>query len=274
MQVEEKVQANQYDKVLKENMEASLGSIIQHTMGLHIIKSEEIPDDIQHTKEKKPDVLKKVTDQHNNIYILHMELQTKNERDMIYRMAEYCIMLQRKYRLPVTQYVLYTSNDKLTMITSISGEDFSFRYKIVSLQDVDYKIYLQKETPEERVLGILANFGEDSEDKALANIVEAVMAVVDGELSAGKHIKQLNILAQLRNPKIKKENIMLLSTTTFRMEDDFFYISGMHNGKTEGKIEGIIEGKKETAIKMKRKGADLMFISEVTELPIEEIQTL
>jgi predicted transposase/invertase (TIGR01784 family) len=266
MQVEEKVQANQYDKVLKENMEASLGSIIQHTMGLHIIKSEEIPDDIQHTKEKKPDVLKIVTDQHNNTYILHMELQTKNERDMIYRMAEYCIMLQRKYRLPVKQYVLYTSNDKLTMITSISGEDFSFRYKIVSLQDVDYKIYLQKETPEERVLGILANFGEDSEDKALTNIVEAVMAVVDGELSAGKHIKQLNILAQLRNPKIKKENIMLLSTTTFRMEDDFFYISGMHNGKTEEK--------RETAREMKKRGADLMFISEVTKLPIDEIKTL
>ena len=50
------------------------------------------------------------------------------------------------------------------------------------------------------------------------------------------------------------------------MEDDFFYISGMHNGKTEEK--------RETAIKMKRRGADLMFISEVTELPIEEIQTL
>jgi hypothetical protein len=62
----------------------------------------------------------------------------------------------------------------------------------------------------------------------------------------------------------------MLSTITFRMEDDFFYISGMHNGKTEGKIEA----KKEAAIKMKRRGADLMFISEVTELPIEEIQTL
>src|SRR4051794_6763000 len=124
MQVERKAQANMYDKILKENMEASLGSIIQHTMGLRVIKSEEIPDDIQHTKERKPDVLKKVTDQNDYTYILHMELQSTNEQDMIYRMVEYRVMLQRRYRLPVKQYVLYIGKDKLTMITSISEEDF------------------------------------------------------------------------------------------------------------------------------------------------------
>ena len=255
-------QVNQYDKILKENMEASLGSIIQHTMGLQVTSSEEIPDDIQHTKEKKPDVLKKVTDQHNNTYILHMEMQSTNERDMIYRMVEYRVMLQRKYRLQVKQYVLYTGTDKLRMITSISEEDFTFSYKIVTLQDIDYKIYLQKATPEERVLAILANFGKDNEEKALIAIVEAVKAVVDEELSLGKFMRQLSVLVQLRNPQIKKENIMLLSSTIFSIENDLLYMSGKFNGK------------KETAIKMKNKGADPTFISEVTELPLEQIQTL
>jgi predicted transposase/invertase (TIGR01784 family) len=262
MLVEKKVQANMYDKILKENMEASLGSIIEHTIGIHVANSEEIPDDIQHTKERKPDVLKKVTDQNNYTYILHMELQSTNEQDMIYRMVEYRVMLQRRYRLPVKQYVLYIGKDKLTMITSISEEDFTFKYKMVSLQDVDYKTFLQKESPEERVLAILSGFGEDSEEVALAAIVKAVKVASDGKHSENKFMEQLRVLAQLRNPKIKNENIMLLSTTTFRIEDDFCYMSGEYHGK------------KNTAIKMKKRGIDLKLISEVTELSIEEIQTL
>jgi hypothetical protein len=258
----EMVQVNMYDKILKENMERSLGSIIHHTMGLHVINSEEIPDDIQHTKERKPDVLKKVTDQHNNTYILHMELQSTNERDMVYRMVEYRVMLQRKYRLPVKQYVLYLGKDKLTMITSISEEDFTFKYKIVSLQDVDYKTYLQKDTPEERILAVLANFREDSEEEAFLSIVKAVKAVTSGELEEGKYIKQLSVLSKLRNLKIKNEDIMLLSSTTFKIEDNFLYISGEYNGK------------KKVAMEMKKRGADVEFIAEVSQLPLEEIQML
>jgi hypothetical protein len=51
-------QANQYDKIFRENMEAALPGIIEHLLGLDIVHSEEIPDDIQHTKERKPDLAK------------------------------------------------------------------------------------------------------------------------------------------------------------------------------------------------------------------------
>ena len=70
-------------------MEAALPGIVEHVLGLHIVSSEELPDDIQHTKERRPDVLKKVTDNTGKIYVLHIEYQAANERDMAYRMAEY-----------------------------------------------------------------------------------------------------------------------------------------------------------------------------------------
>jgi len=82
-------QANKYDKIFRENMEAALPGIVEHVLGLHIVSSEELPDDIQHTKERRPDVLKKVTDNTGKIYVLHIEYQAANERDMAYRMAEY-----------------------------------------------------------------------------------------------------------------------------------------------------------------------------------------
>jgi len=102
-----KQQASQYDKIIKENLEVTLPVIIRELLGLDIVKSEELPDDIQHTKERKPDSLKKVTDSAGKTFILHLEFQIKDEKEMVYRMAEYSIMLLRKYRLPVQQYVVF-----------------------------------------------------------------------------------------------------------------------------------------------------------------------
>ena len=54
-----KRQANQFDKIFKENIEAAILSIIQNVLQIMPIAMDELPDDIQHTKERKPDVLKK-----------------------------------------------------------------------------------------------------------------------------------------------------------------------------------------------------------------------
>jgi predicted transposase/invertase (TIGR01784 family) len=106
-------QGNRYDKILKENMESALPVIIKDVLDLDISDSEEIPDDLQQTNERKPDVLKKVRDQHNNTFVLHIEWQSQNEKDMVYRMAEYAVMPQRKYRIPVKQYVLFIGKGAL-----------------------------------------------------------------------------------------------------------------------------------------------------------------
>ena len=100
-------QGSMYDKVFKENMEGTLPDIIKDVLHLRIVKSEEIADDIQHTKERKPDLLKRVEDDQGKVFILHIEYQRDNEKNMAFRMAEYSIMLQRKYGLPVTQFVIY-----------------------------------------------------------------------------------------------------------------------------------------------------------------------
>jgi len=147
-----KKQANQYDKIFRENMEVVLPGIIKYLLKLDIIESEELPDDLQHTKERKPDLLKKVKDASGRVYVLHLEYQTKNEADMVFRMAEYSVMLQRRYRLPVKQYVVFIGSAKLKMETVIATEDLQFRYNLVALSSVDYKIFLKSDKPEEKIL--------------------------------------------------------------------------------------------------------------------------
>src|ERR1700679_791451 len=124
-------QAGQYDKIIKENLEITLPVIIRDVLGLDIVQSEELPDDIQHTKERKPDALKKVTDMAGHTYVLQVEFQTADEKEMVYRMAEYSVMLMRRYHLPVKQYVIFLRDTQPMMPTYIDTENHKFSYTLI-----------------------------------------------------------------------------------------------------------------------------------------------
>jgi len=89
-------QIHQYDKILRENLEAALPGLVKRLLDIHAVYSEELPDDVQHTKERKPDVLKKVTDKNGQTFVLHIEWQVTDEKEMVFRMAEYFYMLWRR----------------------------------------------------------------------------------------------------------------------------------------------------------------------------------
>ena len=104
--------------------------------------TEELPDDIQHTKERKPDVLKKVTDKNGETFVLHIEFQVKHELEMVFRMADYYIMLLRQYKLRVRQYVIYIGAGNPTMTDHIRSESMNFKYRLIALSAVDYQLLL------------------------------------------------------------------------------------------------------------------------------------
>ncbi|PWG77843.1 hypothetical protein DDR33_25370, partial [Pararcticibacter amylolyticus] len=119
---------------------------------------EELPDDIQHTKERKPDVLKKITTIDGETFILQIEFQVKSEEDLVYRMAEYSIMLMRKYKLPVRQYVIFLRKRRPSMAVSIDTEHLKFSYPLLLISEMNYRLFLNSENPEVKMLAILADF--------------------------------------------------------------------------------------------------------------------
>jgi hypothetical protein len=256
-------------------MESLLPAIIKDVLELDITSSEEIPDDLQHTKERKPDVLKKVTDRNNQTFVLHLEWQTHNEKDMVYRMAEYAVMLQRKYRMPVEQYVIFIGKGGVTMSRTINYKNFKYRYHIIALKDVDYKFFLKSDDPAIQVFSILANFGKDDEVAAVKNIIEEVGTSAGGPLARGIYFNQLRVFAKLRNANIKL-NLNKMIFLDKIIEDDehpetdpYFRI-----GEIRGIAIGQVEKQKQIASKMKTLGLKSAFISKITDLPVEEIETL
>ena len=135
---------------------------MQNVLGITAVYIEELPDDVQYTKERKPDVLKKVTNNQGDTFVLQIEFQVANESEMVYRMAEYYVMLARKYKLPVQQYVIFLGKSKLKMATELQDINLIFRYNLLEIKAISYKIFLKSNKPEEIVLAILANFDKET----------------------------------------------------------------------------------------------------------------
>lgn len=228
-------QVNQYDKILRENLEAALPGLIKNLLGINAVYTEELPDDIQHTKERKPDVLKKVTDKNGETFVLHIEFQVKDEPEMVFRMADYFIMLLRRYKLPVRQYVIYAGKGMPKMTDSILSERMQFTYELLSLSTIDYNLLLSSDTPEEKMLAILADLGKDNLQEAIESIVKQVIEKSSGDFSRRRLINQLRILAQLRN--FTSENLAIMDDLTgyFTVEKDIFYMYGELKGKEKEK---------------------------------------
>lgn len=204
-----KRQSSQYDKIFKENIEAVISSIMENVLEITAVYVEELPDDIQHTKERKPDVLKKVTDTKGETFILQIEFQVANDDEMVHRMLDYKAMLIRKYQLPTYQYVIFLGKGQPKMETHLINVGLAFEYNLLAINSIDYKMFLKSNRPEEIVLSVLANFDKDTPEYALKRIILRLEETTGGDLALKRYFKQLRILAQLRKLEQKLKHIVM-----------------------------------------------------------------
>ena len=234
-----KHQSSQYDKIFKENIEAVISSIMQNVLEITAVYTEELPDDIQHTKERRPDVLKKVTDTKGDTFVLQIEFQVKDEPEMVYRMAEYFIMLERKYKLPTKQFVIFLGADKPTMPTELDRERLKFSFPLVSLSTFDYHVFLNSDKPEEVILGILANFKGENPENALRQILVRVKETTKGDFSLSRYFNQLRVLAQLRNLELNLKNAMDSIAEYIKEERDVLFLRGLDKGQQTEQVKFV-----------------------------------
>jgi hypothetical protein len=220
-------------------MEAILPGLAKKFLDIRARQMEDLPNEIQHTIERKPDLLKKVIDTNGETFILHIEFQTTDDEEMPYRMLEYFAMLSRRYRLPVRQYVIYLGKgDPHKMMHPRYYVQIPIRYNLIVISGIDYRILLASNNPEEKILAILGDFGNHHPQYAVQRIAKEVLAASRGELSALRHIKQLHIFARLRS--FTPQTINSMKHIFSRMKgykEDIFYIAGEQTGRDQAAKE-------------------------------------
>lgn len=162
-----------------------------------------------------------------------------DELDMVYRMAEYYVMLERKYRLPVRQFVIFLGSSAPQMPVRLDRVNLTFDFPLISFSSLDYRLFLRSAQPEEVLLSILANFGGDTADVVLSQIVQRVEETSRGDFSFKKHVNQLRVLAQLRNLGIKLKSAMDSIAQFISPEKDAFYLIGQERAE-ERIVRGLL----------------------------------
>lgn len=224
---------------MRENIEAVIPGLMQHILGITAVETEEIPDDIQHTKERKPDVLKKVTDSAGSTFILQVEFQSANDAEMIYRMAEYHVMLERKYKLPVRQFVIFLGPEQPTMTTQLSGSQLQFQFPLIWFAQLDYEHFLHSAKAEEVLLSVLGDFKGVSEEQVLRQILTRIEETSGSSFALQRHFNQLRVLAQLRNLGVKLKEVMDSIAKYINEEKDALYLRGFDKGEARGEAKGM-----------------------------------
>ncbi|MCS6794780.1 MAG: hypothetical protein RMJ97_06215 [Raineya sp.] len=262
--------AQDYDKILRENIEEIILPLIEYVLDLHPEKLEEIPDDLQVTLERSPDFLKKVVHSDSSKdYILHIEFQVEDSKEMIYRMLEYHAILVRKYKLPVRQYVFYIGNQIIKkMFSSLQHENFSFRYTLINLQDYDCEQFLASDIPEMSILAILANFGSQSSEQIISKILEKIKSLPIGTFHKEKCVVQLEVLANLRSLQEIVTKLVEKMALTYNLENDVRFKQGIEKGIEKGKESVWL-----TSIKnMLAENFPLEQIAKLLEVPLDFVR--
>jgi hypothetical protein len=238
-------QGSPYDKIIKENIDKSLITIIREIGGLQIVKSETLRTKMQHTKERDPDELSTVWLSDGSQKVLHAEVHLKDEDDINYRLCEYYAMLKRKNsKLDLIQYVIYIGDETPKHIVGYWITDvLNFKYRVIILKDIPYKVFLDSDNPETVVLAILANFQGTQPESVGIEIANRIKKLAKSDAQKEKYYTQLRVLSNVRKLQPIIDKIMDNIYKMIDISEDPLYSKGIVVGEERGVAIGEARGK-------------------------------
>ncbi len=195
-------------------------------LGIRIVRSEELKDKLQTTIEKETDFVRIVETDRGEKFILHLEFQSVDEEGMVYRMQEYYGLLRRKYQLPVKQFVIYLGQKPSKMPTQLAPGEVFTGFTLQSLRDYDSQTLLASDVPEEIILAVLSNFKGRKPAGVLKDILRKLKEVSREEITLRKYVRQLAILARLRNLTQETQKQVTNMGLLYDITKDYLYQQG------------------------------------------------
>jgi hypothetical protein len=262
------------DIISKEAIKTLVIDIAKYILEIELDDIEFIDKELQRIEDRRADVVAIV----DNSYILHLEIQNSNDKDMHHRMLRYYTDIKFISKLPIKQYLVYIGKDKLRMQSQIIDNDINYSYTIIDMKNIDCEKFIKMDTPDSLVLAILCDFKDNNPQDIVNFIIKRLHDKTKSDEKAfRKYIIMLEELSTNRNllEFIKKGEDML-SQINYETLPSFYL--GLEKGEIRGIEKGKLEGEKQKAIEIAKMllsiGDDMTKISKVTGLTIEDIRNL
>jgi hypothetical protein len=259
-----------YDKIFKENIAKVATSLVEKLCGISATNWENVPRAIPRTIERRTDWLKIGTDALTNTkYLYHLEFQSANHPTMPMRMLVYRALFTERYYLPMRQFVIYLGEGECTMPNELLMENLAFRYSVISINTIDYEIFVNSNAPEEIILAILADFKGEDKAATIRKILTVLNKKVTNQQKLDKYIFQLEILSNLRNLQLTVTTQITAMSLNYDITKDIRFQQGIEKGE----VIGIEKSAHQTALLLLALGK--LTISEIAtaiNMPIEFVE--
>ncbi|MBF0519520.1 MAG: hypothetical protein HQK92_07350 [Nitrospirae bacterium] len=216
--------------------------LISEVLGIKAKAIKPLKTKLQITDEREADFLLEITLHDGTVYILHLEFQATNDSNMPYRMLRYRIYIEQIYGKPVRQVLFYVGKELLQMKNYIHADKMFFEYDIIDFRNIDCEKFISSNKPEDVIIGILCNFASEDDTIVIRRLLDRIKETVKGELGRLKYIRQLEVLAQLRDLQEKVYEEVSEMTLVYDIERDVRYKQGIEKGIEKGIERGIEKG--------------------------------
>ena len=182
-----------------------------------------------------------------NGQLIHIELQSGNDDDMVLRMAEYALAIYRSLRRFPRQLVLYVGEPEMRMEDSLASEGGGLRFqcRMFDVRELDGEMLLQSSAIEDNLLAILTRWS--NQVAVLREILARIADLKDPRRAQA--LTQLLIISGLRRlgPTIKEEvrKMPILDDLLSHEVIGPAILQGRLEGREEGRLEGRLEGRQE-----------------------------
>jgi predicted transposase/invertase (TIGR01784 family) len=257
------------DIITKEAIKTLVVDIAKYILEIDINNIEFIDKELLRVEDRRADVVAII----DNSYILHIEIQNNNDKNMHNRMLRYYTDIRFISKLPIKQYLVYIGRDRLNMQDKIIDSDINYYYKIIDMKNIDCEKFIKIDTPDSLVLAILCDFKDNNPQDVVNFIINRLHEKTNSdEREFRKYMIMLEELSENRNllEFIKKGEEMLTQINYEKLPS--FYLGlekgiergierGLEEGIEKGLERGLERGKLESAQVMLELGIDANIIA-------------
>jgi hypothetical protein len=211
-------------------------------------------------RRREADVVAKLKtfDGSPELVLIHVEIQSRPERDFEARMFEYYALLWSRYKLPVFPIVLYLhgggtgAGHEEYRVRLFGREVLRFRYESVRLEPLNAEEYLRYGGPVGAALAALMDRSSSGDIERLR--ASMMQRVVSSELDEAKQFLLVNIIQtyfELSANQSERYRRLIARKEYRKVQnvDETWMDKLLREGEERGVKVGVVQGKRETLLR-------------------------
>lgn len=196
-----------------------------------------------------------------NQQLLHLEVQSDNDDEMVWRELEYCgLIAQTHHQIPL-QIVLYVGAAPARFDTEIDTTDLKYRYHLIDIKELDCTSLLESDSLNDNLLSLLGKLADKAE--AVHRVMQKIACLPQNKRS--DMLEKLAILVGLRPlelPKLLQKEVQM--PITVDLEKNPLFAEIFQRYTQQGEQHGIEIGEQRARTEMLQRLLEKRF----GELPI------